>query len=211
MTALPDTSAHIVGGLAVVDRPEDLSAIRDAACAGAIWLRHPLPDVQRWIDGLDPAHLPRTRTILRPEAVRGTVDQVCDAAGTPNCAERVRLVDDIAAMADIFTRVMGARWLRLRLDVVVTNACRKFHVDAVMGRLVCTYRGSGTQYGFVREDNEPAEIFSVPTGSPVLLRGTLWPERPDAGLRHRSPPIEGSGETRLVLVLDPVNDPEDEI
>ncbi|MFK7746132.1 MAG: DUF1826 domain-containing protein [Roseobacter sp.] len=28
---------------------------------------------------------------------------------------------------------------------------------------------------------------------------------------HRSPPIESTGETRLVLVLDPVTDPENEI
>nr|WP_245926135.1 DUF1826 domain-containing protein [Ascidiaceihabitans donghaensis] len=31
------------------------------------------------------------------------------------------------------------------------------------------------------------------------------------GCLHRSPPIEGSGETRLVLVLDPIFDLEDEM
>ena len=36
----------------------------------------------------------------------------------------------------------------------------------------------------------------------------MIPERPNAGLRHRSPPIEGTGETRLVLVLDPIVDPD---
>ncbi|HMB12384.1 MAG TPA: DUF1826 domain-containing protein, partial [Roseovarius sp.] len=34
---------------------------------------------------------------------------------------------------------------------------------------------------------------------------------PPSGLLHRSPPIEGSGETRLLLVLDPVDDPEEAI
>jgi hypothetical protein len=51
----------------------------------------------------------------------------------------------------------------------------------------------------------------VPTGAPILLRGTLWPEQPKSGLLHRSPPIEGSGETRLLLVLDPMDGPEDDI
>ncbi len=37
----------------------------------------------------------------------------------------------------------------------------------------------------------------------------LWPEQPASGLLHRSPPIEGTGETRLVLVLDGVMDLDD--
>jgi len=37
------------------------------------------------------------------------------------------------------------------------------------------------------------------------LNAPVW------GLLHRSPPIEGTGETRLVLVLDPVIDPEEEV
>jgi len=41
------------------------------------------------------------------------------------------------------------------------------------------------------------------------MRGTLWPAKPATGLLHRSPPIEGSGETRLLLVLDPIYDPDD--
>lgn len=56
----------------------------------------------------------------------------------------------------------------------------------------------------------PEHVHTVPTGAPVILRGTLWPETPEANLRHRSPPIEGSGETRLLLVIDPIHDPEDE-
>jgi hypothetical protein len=119
-------------------------------------------------------------------------------------------VDDIAALAEIFAGLMRARWLRLRLDVVTTNACRRFHIDAVTARLVCTYRGTGTQYGISTDGAEPRRIFTVPTGSPIVLRGTLWPEHPRSGLLHRSPPIEGTGETRALLVLDPVDDPGEE-
>lgn len=198
-------------GVSLTDNAEGLSALHRPGCAAAIWQRRPLASFQNWIDGLDPAFLPRARLILRPEAGHDTVRQICDAAGTPECAERSRLIDDIAALADIFTGVMQARWLRLRLDVVTTNACRKFHIDAVTARLVCTYRGSGTQYGTGQKGGDPQRIFSVPPSAPILLRGTLWPEQPASGLLHRSPPIEGSGETRLVLVLDPISDPEDEV
>ncbi|KPQ13316.1 MAG: Protein of unknown function (DUF1826) [Rhodobacteraceae bacterium HLUCCO18] len=198
-------------GVGVADTPEGLSALHRPGCAAAIWRRQPLPGFQSWINRLDPDVLPRARVILRPEAVRNAASEACDASGTPVGPERDRLVDDIAALADIFAGLMRASWLRLRLDAVSTNACRRFHIDAVTARLVCTYCGTGTQYGISTDGAEPRRIFTVPTGAPLLLRGTLWPERPRSGLMHRSPPIEGTGETRLVLVLDPVDDPEEEV
>ncbi|WP_084863975.1 DUF1826 domain-containing protein [Salibaculum halophilum] len=211
MTLVREIAKDTPSGVGVADTPEGLSALHRPGCAAAIWRRQPLPGFQSWIDGLDADVLPRARVILRPEAVRDTASEVCEACGTPVGAERDRLVDDIAALADIFAGLMRARWLRLRLDVVTTNACRKFHIDAVTARLVCTYRGTGTQYGIGADGAEPRRIFTVPTGAPILLRGTLWPDRPRAGLLHRSPPIEGTGETRLVLVLDPVDDPEEAV
>lgn len=198
-------------GVRIVEDVEELTAIRQTGCAATVWQRRPLPSFQEWLNGLDPEVLPQARMILRPHAVRDSVRQTCDALGTPECLERDRLIDDVAAMSDIFGSLMQAEWLRLRLDVITTNACRKFHVDAVTARLVCTYRGTGTQYGTGVPNGDPRRIFTVPSGSPIILRGTLWPEEPATGLRHRSPPIEGSGETRLLLVLDPVAGPEDDL
>jgi len=211
MTLVRDIVRDAAIGVGVADAPEGLSAIRHPGCAAVIWRRQPSPGFQSWLDGLAPDVLPRGRVILRPTAVRDIVSEVCNAGGTPHGPERDLLVDDVAALADIFASIMRARWLRLRLDVVTTNACRRFHIDAVTARLVCTYRGSGTQYGISTDGAEPRRIFSVPSGVPILLRGTLWPECPRSGLLHRSPPIEGTGETRLVLVLDPLDDPEEEV
>jgi hypothetical protein len=211
MTLVREIAQDAAIGVGVADTPEGLSALHRPDCTAAIWRRQPLTGFQSWIDGLDPDVLPNARVILRPEAVRDAASEVCNASGTPTSPERDRLVDDIAALADIFAGLMQARWLRLRLDVVTTNACRKFHIDAVTARLICTYRGTGTQYGISTDGAEPRRIFTVPTGAPIVLRGTRWPERPRSALLHRSPPIEGMGETRLVLVLDPVDDPEDEV
>jgi hypothetical protein len=209
MTLVREIVRDAAIGVGVTDTPEGLSALHRPGCAAAIWRRQPLPGFQSWIDGLDGEILPRARVILRPDAVRDAASEICDASGTPAGPERERLVDDTAALAALFADLLRARWLRLRLDVVTTNACRKFHIDRVTARLVCTYRGTGTQYGVSTDGAEPRRIFTVPTGAPILLRGTLWPERPRAGLMHRSPPIEGTGETRAVLVLDPVDDPEE--
>ncbi len=208
MTLVRESVEDAVIGVGVADAPEGLSAIHRPGCAAAIWRRRPLPGFQSWIDALEPGRLPKTRVILRPRNVRETVIQVCDASGTPDCTERERLVDDVTALADIFIGLMPAPYLRLRLDVVTTNACRKFHIDAITARLICTFRGTGTQYGISTDGAEPRRVFTLPTGAPILLRGTLWPERPKSGLLHRSPPIAGTGETRLVLVLDPVLEPE---
>jgi hypothetical protein len=147
--------------------------------------------------------------VLRPETVRDAAMHICETAETPACAERDRLVEDAAALADIFAGLTDAPYLRLRFDVVDTNACRKFHVDTITSRLICTYRGTGTQYGTASDGMEPQRVLTVPTGAPVVLRGKLWPETPSSGLLHRSPPIEGTGETRLVLVLDPIFDLEE--
>ena len=204
---VPDTLA----GLRITDGPEGLSAIHASDCAAVLWQRRPLSGFQAWLDGLAPDQLPRARVILRPDAVRTAVTEACVAAGTPDCADRARLVDDVTALADIFARVMRAHHLRLRLDLVTTNACRKFHVDAVMARMVCTYRGTGTQYGTGQDGQDPRHILTAPTGAPLVLRGTRWPTHPATGLLHRSPPIDGTGETRLLLVLDPISDPDEEI
>ena len=199
-----------VAGLGLATSAEGLSVLHDPGCAAAIWRRPSSPAFQRWIDALAPEQLPRARVILPPVAVPTAVQEICEASNTPDGPESQQFIDDVAALADIFAGLMRARWLRLRLDVVTTNACRRFHVDAVTARLVCTYRGTGTQYGVSEGGAEPDRIFTVPTSAPIVLRGTLWPAHPASGLRHRSPPIEGTGETRSVLVLDPVDDPEEE-
>ncbi|MDX8354916.1 DUF1826 domain-containing protein [Cognatiyoonia sp. IB215182] len=197
-------------GVAIADRPENLQDFLEPSCAAAIWRRQLAPDFQAWINGLDPANLPQGRIILQPEAVGAAVTELCEIAQTPAGPERDQLIADIDVLAEIFAALMQARYLRLRLQPVTSNACRRFHIDAITARLVCTYRGAGTQYGISSDGQDPIRVFSVPTGAPILLRGTLWPENPPSGLLHRSPPIEGTGETRLVLVLDAVFDPEDD-
>ena len=215
MTIVQRRLDAVVAGVDITEAPEGLCAIHQPHCAAAIWQRQPLPRFQSWIDALEPERLPQARVILRPTDVHEAMLRICELYGTSKGGERDRLIDDVAALSQIFAYVMQAPYLRLRFDVVTDNSCRKFHTDTVTARLVCTYRGQGTQYGILKNGAEPRRIITVPTGSPIVLRGKLWPENPSSGLRHRSPPIEGTGETRLVLVLDPVLDlvdqPQEEI
>ena len=210
MSFVRDVVKDAAIGVGVASKLEDLRAIHHSGCAAVIWRRALLDSFQDWLNALGPEELPKARMILRPDAVRNAVKEICQTTGTPESVERDRLIDDVAALSAQFADVMQATWVRLRLDVVATNACRRFHIDAVTARLVCTYRGTGTQYGISPDGEDPNRVFTVPTGSPILLRGTCWPKTPKSGLLHRSPPIEGTGETRLLLVLDPIVDPADE-
>ena len=193
-----------VQGVEHVNAPEGLGVFHRSDVAAVVWNRAPKAAFLDWINELPVDQLPTARVILRAEQVRETVLQLCEMAGTPDCAERAMLIDDIAAMAGIFGDLMGSEFLRLRLDAVTTNACRKFHMDAMVARLVCTYRGDGTEYGNAEIGGDPEVIQAVGTGSPIFLRGSLWEHNTSPTLLHRSPPIEGTGQTRLVLVLDPV-------
>ncbi|NRB03216.1 MAG: DUF1826 domain-containing protein [Rhodobacteraceae bacterium] len=193
-------------GVGVATSADGLTAISHPGCAATIWNRTTMTGLQSWLEELEPAFLPSVRTVMKATHVRSAMSDLVRACSMPSCAERDMLVDDISTLADTFAKVMNVPYLRLRLDVISHNACRKFHIDAVDARLICTYRGTGTQYGISTDGQEPRKVFTVPTGAPMILRGTLWPNSPKSGLLHRSPPIEGSGETRLVLVLDPVAD-----
>jgi hypothetical protein len=201
----PLPTAH-PAGVRVVQTSQDMAAINQPNCAALIWQRSPDPEVAEWLAALAPDNLPKARLILPVSEVRAEVEQCCEGASMPKGCERDALIGDIAYLTDQFATVMKVTHVRLRLDVVNTNACRKFHRDVIRARLVCTYLGTGTQYGTGTRENDPRQVFTVPPCCPIVMRGSEWPETPASDLLHRSPPIEGTGETRLVLVVDPIYD-----
>lgn len=206
MTLVRQVIQDAAVGVGVAATPKGLRSIHQAGCAAAIWQRKPLDRFQRWIDCLGAEALPRARLLLRPGQVRDALNKIADGAGLTAREERTMLIDDAAALATMFCAVMRVSYVRLRLDVVETAAREPFHIDPVVARLVCTYRGAGTQYGISTDGAEPRQVFTVPTGSPILLRGTAWPEPPASGLLHRAPSVNSADMSRLVLVLDPVLD-----
>ncbi|MEM0946180.1 MAG: DUF1826 domain-containing protein [Pseudomonadota bacterium] len=207
MTSARDILENVLQGVCTAREPEGLCAIHGSDCEAVIWHRDPPAGFQPWIDGLWPEQLPVARAVLRPAATGEAIGDICELSGMPDCAERDWLIGDVDRLAKRFCHMVRAPFVRLRLDAVTTNSCRKFHVDAVTARLICTYRGAGTQYGMsAMRGTEPVEVFTAPTGAPMVLKGSLWPMPRKVGLLHRSPPIEGTGEARLVLVLDPIHD-----
>lgn len=180
--------------------PSVLSRLGDQGIGAVLWQREPLPAFQDWIDGLPPERLPAVRSLVAVGAVESCVTAACCNAGTPEGAMRDMLASDIAALAVIMSELTHSPLLHLRLDVVTGDACRRFHVDHMVVRMLCTYRGAGTQFAVRGMEHSPHQ---AATGSVAILRGTDWPGSEPTSLLHRSPPIAGTGQTRLLLVIDP--------
>ncbi|MEX0298117.1 MAG: DUF1826 domain-containing protein [Kordiimonas sp.] len=186
--------------------PEVLNSIWNSECAVAVYHRNPESKFQDWLDQLPPENLPKVRLATRPEQVQGHVLALCDKHGIADGTYCQELASDISLLAGTFARVMDVSSIILRLDVVNNNACRRFHQDNVAARLLCTYRGQGTEYGSGLSGDIPENIEKLPTGSAAIFRGRRWQDVEPSSIVHRSPPIEGSGETRLLLVIDTPTD-----
>ncbi|MEM9332223.1 MAG: DUF1826 domain-containing protein [Pseudomonadota bacterium] len=210
MTYVRETIENAAVGVAVLSDPQAFGLFTKQGIAAAIWQREVPEDFQTWIDKLPVTNLPAARVTTRIDVLRDTIESIFADAEIAQTVQGKYLIDDTVMLAQNFSTLMGVQQLRLRFDVIENDACRKFHIDAVSARLICTYRGTGTQYGISTDGSEPKRIFSVPTGAPMVLRGTKWPEPPASGLLHRSPPIEGTGMTRLVFVVDSIADDFDD-
>lgn len=204
LSSRPDQFAHLP--VAVTGKISELPARLERATDAAISTR-PLPaSVGRWLDAIAAECLPEARYILRPSRVAACIEDLFASRGIAAAPALTWLAEDAARLAHCVSEIAGTEQVRLRVEAVDDNACSRLHIDHVVARLICTYRGPGTQLGL--ETSDPTEIQAVPTGMPVLLKGKLWHSQSAPALRHRSPPIDGTDITRLVLVLEGAS-PED--
>ena len=173
-----------------------------------VWHRALPKSVQDWLDHIPDMRLPSGRFRLAPTEVGACIERLFGEVGIANHPALTWLCQDAEKLAEQVANLHRVSSVRLRVEAVFDDACRKFHIDNVVARLICTYRGPGTQLSMLRGEVEHVE--TVPTGTPILLKGKQWPQTDEVALHHRSPPIEGTGMSRLVLVLDPVHE-DDEI
>ncbi|MCM8531530.1 MAG: DUF1826 domain-containing protein [Lentisphaeraceae bacterium] len=102
--------------------------------------------------------------------------------------EKLRLFDSL---------IRSNKKLTCRFEVLSGDSCKKFHIDSVNSRMICTYAGPGTQVQKVGD----SEICTLPSGSALIVKGTKFPEFEPAVL-HRSPPIANSGFKRFLFIAD---------
>lgn len=147
------------------------------------------------------------------------------SSATHGLVEPVRswLTLDIAMLLARFAHLADARHLRVSFGAIRADHCRKFHVDYLRYRLVTTYVGPGTEWvpneavsraALEHPANCPcdankevvrdaAAIRHARPGEVLVMKGALFPGQ--HGAVHRSPPIEGTGRVRIVLIASTVN------
>jgi hypothetical protein len=182
-----------------------------------------------WFRALPPrldAHLTDWAQRDRPEFDHVLSTQRYDlSAATSGLDASVRewLTADIAYLLGRLAQLSEARHLRVWFGAVRSDQCRRFHVDYVRYRLITTYVGPGTEWvpehALCREAlahpqdcpcdaneaivRDPSEIRHAMAGEVLVLRGAH--HRSGLGAVHRSPPIEGTGRVRVVLIASTVD------
>ncbi|SIN82772.1 Protein of unknown function [Parasphingorhabdus marina DSM 22363] len=182
-----------------------LQDIGSADCSLAVWERPEPLDAGSLLEG-DPENL---RISVPADCPAPALLQALDTCRFPQGSARQELVKDVVMLCDVFRELTSCPVIEIRLELVTGNSCWKFHCDYVEMRLITTYAGRGTQWLDRRNADrltrglDPETIHELRPGDVGLFKGRLGNGDPAI---HRSPPIEGTGEQRLLLVLNPVND-----
>ncbi|QFG37418.1 uncharacterized protein DUF1826 [Paracoccus pantotrophus] len=184
-----------------------LEQITRPGVGAAIWRRNRSPGFAEWIESIPPGQLPALRAVADFRTIERGVHAACDLSGLPAGTMRDLLASDIGALALMLARIMRNPLMHIRFEAVTTDACRRFHVDQLPARLLCTYRGPETQFGLEDENGRIVRAGAMRSGEVAVLRGASWPGMEVTGLLHRSPPIAGTGKVRLFLALDPMVEP----
>lgn len=193
------------------DTAARLEQIKEPGRELVIWRRELPLCLRHWLNGLDAGALPDLRLLAHlsdfNDALTTELDHQRIACGAP----RAMLVADIVQLAKTFhglTAHTPREPIDVRIEALNHNACWKFHRDNVEARLLTTYRGSGTQWidpafsdrALEEQDTYSGPIENMVAGDVGIFRGRCAGD--GAGIVHRSPPIAGTGETRLLLCLD---------
>ncbi len=152
-------------------------------------------------------------------AMQVAPESVSDSILNGFVRDAAQLVESFAPIARGVNDALGdsgtGRKLALRIDRVEDDMCAAFHTDCYRMRLICTYRGAGTQW--TANDNvNRREFYSLPAaerlidlrrvfqmraGWVAILKGEGFPGAEGAAIVHRSPPAV-PGEWRLILRID---------
>jgi len=106
------------------------------------------------------------------------------------------LETDLINLVNSFLDQFELEKAKLRIEIVRTRSCPKFHCDNVDVRMVTTYVGPCTEYQYSGE----TAIRTAPVGGLVFLKGHKNPTYRDT-VHHRSPEVSPD-ERRLFVAID---------
>ena len=194
----------------------DLVAVFEPEVQVLVHSRPPDPQIAAYLDSADSTRLGFRRVLDNARSLVG----IGPAAPTwPDLPGREALLADIRHLCEVYRELLGCERLGLRFESLDGAMCPGFHRDHTGIRLVCTYRGPGTEWlddagldpqphprpGAARSFAAPADASAIgraPAFAIVLLKGTLWQGNANRGAIHRSPVPPPGGGSRYLLALD---------
>ena len=136
------------------------------------------------------------------------LESLLDECGMPAGDVRELLITDIHDLVSHFADITRSEFVDVRLERISHDSCWKFHRDNVAARLLTTYRGPATEWIRApyaeqalrepKEFNGPVE--TLHRNDVAIFKGSAAGS--GNGIVHRSPPIVGTGRTRLLLCLN---------
>ncbi len=198
------------------ERSADLVTIFEPQVQVLVLPRPIDPAIAAFLDAADPTRLGLRRVADGPHRLTGP-----DAPTWPALPGRAALIADLRYVAEMYEDLLGCERLGLRFESLDRAMCPGFHRDQTGIRLVCTYRGPGTEWlddcdalrhadteagplrvGSIGTDAAQSAIGRAPAFAIVLLKGTLWQGNAGRGAIHRSPAPPFGGGRRYLLTLD---------
>lgn len=206
LVSSPSPAEPSFGGIVEGDSPVVLARVADPAVGLALWRRADMAGgaLETWLDALPADRLPQGRFLVRPWEVAAALATVLPDTPPPGFAT------DVADLCRRFVTIAGGDWVDVRLEVVAHDACWKFHRDHVRLRLITTYRGPGTQVvapvdgprALASQRRYQGPLYQLPRHAVALFKGCGETGGCEDGVVHRSPPVAGTGQVRLVLCLN---------
>lgn len=208
---MPEVQARLGNSAVRIDEhPGVLAGIDDPGVLLAVWRRR---DASARAPDLAIRHIGPGRAL---------VDVSCRESAPPWRWPTTLAADPAVQAASVevvetFRRLGRARGLielSVRIEAIESRVCRRFHVDHVGVRLLCTLYGAGTEWlpeaaadrtqlgmggGEVLRD--PAAVQTLIAGDIAILKGHCHRADPGLGLIHRSPDASAA-QPRLLVAAD---------
>jgi len=199
-------------GIETCDAAEGLATINKPDMELVIWRRALPLCLTTWLERMDASRLPEIRVLVEPKDLRRAIEPLLDDCRLPKGDMRALLMRDIDDLVSAFAGITRSDLVDVRLQRVSNDACWKFHRDCVEARLLTTYRGPATQWvqphHAARALHEQKEfkgpVEQLRHHDVAMFKGSC--AGPGSGIVHRSPPVAGTGQTRLLLCLNMVSE-----
>ena len=197
----------------ISNQPDVLESMSCPSVDLSLWQRPPQALIEKELKTLKADSLPHTRFRTTPDTFDRDIEALFKHQSL-NTNHFTNFRSDLSQLMRRFSRLSRTKDLCFRLFTTNKNDCKRFHLDRVNLRLICTYQGTGTEWLTGAQVDREAQLAGEPNssimrfGSPQQLE-TYWvgimrgdPKNLGQGLIHRSPTIEGSDQVRIVFSLD---------